>query len=289
LPGGAPDVGQAGTTPSSDAGSGVSAEEDGPGEAGPGPPALVVTNESVQVEGDLRTYVLVAPKVVAVGKRYPVIFVFHGDGGSGAAQRAAFEIDHESEDAALVVYPDGREGSFDLYTPEASNEDDAFVDAMLVALRTKYDVDTTRIFGSGFSSGAFFVNQLACRRTGFFRAIAPNAGGAPEEPEDPTASSWPGGFTRCANQTGGVAAFIVHGSEDFVVGQTSGDYDAKYWAQVNGCDPSAEDRTPIAPTPCVQHASCPTGKSVVYCEIPGMGHAIWSESVKASWAFFAAQ
>jgi polyhydroxybutyrate depolymerase len=256
----------------------------------PPAPATVVTNETVQVWGKARTFVLVAPRAVVPSKAYPLVFVFHGDGGTGAAMRGAVNVDEVTGADAIVVYPDGKNATWDLYTPQAANEDNAFVDVILSAVEAKYLVDETRIFGSGYSSGAFFINQIACRRSGFFRAIAPNAGGAPAEPNDPAASTWPGtSFTRCANQTTGVAAIIMHGSDDYVVGPGSGTHDAKYWAYVNGCDATESGRTPTTPSPCVQHASCPTDKRVVYCEIPGIGHGIWGESAKATWSFFAAQ
>jgi polyhydroxybutyrate depolymerase len=281
----APVSGNAGTTESdSDGGSPTAAD------AAPPAPVTVVTNETVQVWGKARTFVMVAPKDVAPSKAYPLVFVFHGDGGNGASMRGWMKLDDLTGADAIVVYPDGKDATWDLYTPAASNEDNAFVDAMVTAVKAKYSVDDAKIFGSGYSSGAFFINQIACRRSGFFRAIAPNAGGAPAEPNDSAASTWPGtSYTKCANQTGGVAAFIMHGNDDYVVGPGSGTHDAKYWAYVNGCDATESGRTPTTPSPCVQHASCPADKRVVYCEIPGIGHGIWSESAKATWSFFAAQ
>ena len=280
-----PVAGDSGTPASSDGGVSTTAHD-----AQPSGQEIVVTNESVQVWGNARTYTMVAPKDVIAGKAYPLVFVFHGDGGNGAGMRSWIKLDDESKANAIVVYPDGKNATWDLYTVEPSNEDDAFVDAMLAAVKAKFSIDQARVFGSGYSSGAFFVNQLACRRTGFFRAIAPNAGGAPEEPNDPAASKWPGtSFTKCANQTGGVAAMVMHGNDDTTVGTGSGTYTARYWAHVNGCDDSESTRTATTPSPCVQHASCPGGKSVVYCEIAGIGHGIWTESGKASWAFFSSQ
>lgn len=294
-----PTNGGAGTTPiEGDAGTGTPSDsgpntgmppESGssPADAQPAGQEIVVTNESVSVWGNARTYTMVAPKDVIAGKAYPLVFVFHGDGGNGAGMRSWIKLDDESKANAIVVYPDGKYSTWDLYTIESANEDDAFVDAMLAAVKAKYTVDPNRVFGSGYSSGAFFINQLACRRTGFFRAIAPNAGGAPEEPSDPAASKWAGtSFTKCANQTGGVAAIVMHGNDDTTVGTGSGTYTARYWAHVNGCDDSESNRTATTPSPCVQHASCPTGQGVVYCEIAGIGHGIWNESGKASWGFF---
>jgi polyhydroxybutyrate depolymerase len=282
-----PVTGDAGSTSTTDGGGGAPPPAV---DATPPPPPTVVTNETVQVWGSARTFVMVAPKDVVPAKAYPVVFVFHGDGGNGSGMRSWLTLDAQSGADAIVVYPDGKNATWDLYTPAASNADNAFVDAMLEAVKAKYTVDGARVFGSGYSSGAFFINQIACRRSGFFRAIAPNAGGAPQEPSDPAATTWPGtSYTKCAGQTGGVAAIVMHGPDDYVVGTKSGTYDARYWAHVNGCDDSESTRTPTTPSPCVQHAGCPSDKRVLYCEIPGVGHGIWNESAKATWAFFSAQ
>lgn len=273
--------------PGSDGGGGGSSTTE---DAAPPPPPFVVTNETVQVWGKARTFVMVAPRDVVQGKAYPLVFVFHGDGGDGSGMRGWMALENQSGSDAIIVYPDGKDATWDLYTIAPANEDNAFVDAMVLAVKARFTVDETRIFGSGYSSGAFFVNQVACRKGGFFRAIAPNAGGAPQEPNDGAASKWPGtSYTKCANQTVGVAALVMHGSDDYVVGTGSGTYDARYWAHVNGCDDSESTRTPTTPSPCVQHAGCPSDKRVVYCEIPGIGHGIWSESAKTTWAFFSAQ
>jgi polyhydroxybutyrate depolymerase len=261
-----------------------------PADGTPPGTAVVVTSETVQVWGSARTYVMVAPQDVVPSKAYPLVFVFHGDGGNGTGMRDWIKLDAESGANAIVVYPDGKNATWDLYTPEGSNEDNAFVDAILAAVKAKYSIDAARVFGSGYSSGAFFINQLACRRSGFFRAIAPNAGGAPQEPSDPAAESWSGtSYTKCANQTHGLAAIVMHGNDDYAVGPGSGTYDARYWAYVNGCDDSEDTRTPTTPSPCVEHAGCPNDKRVLYCEIAGIGHGIWSESGKATWAFFSAR
>lgn len=280
------------TTPVAGSGSpggGADASASPPDAAPPGPPAIAVTNETVQAFGVARTFVMVAPKDAVPSKAYPLVFVFHGDGGNGAGMQGWIALEKESGADAIVVYPDGKNATWDLYTPEPANADNAFVDAIVAAVKARFTIDSARVFGSGYSSGAFFVNQIACRRSGFFRAIAPNAGGAPQEPNDPAASKWPGtSYTKCANQTGGVAAIVMHGNDDYVVGTGSGTYDARYWAHVNGCDDSESTRIPTTPSPCVQHAGCPNDKRVVYCEIAGIGHGIWSESAKATWAFFAA-
>jgi polyhydroxybutyrate depolymerase len=251
-----------------------------PQDAAPPPPPLSVTTEAIVVGAFTREMVVVAP-AKPTAAAYPLVLVFHGDGASGPTMRAAYPFEEASGVAAIVVYPSGRNGKWDLYRPEATNEDFAFLDALLANLRSRFTID--RVFAAGFSSGAFFVNQIACRRSGLLKGIAVNAGGAPAEPQDPNATSWPNGTTKCANQSSGVAAIVIHGGADDVVATASGDHDAKYWADVNGCE---RTREPTAPPPCNQHLACPQGLPVVYCEIPGLGHSLWTGGVSSAWAFF---
>jgi polyhydroxybutyrate depolymerase len=147
-------------------------------------------------------------------------------------------------------------------------------------MKAKYSID--RVFAVGWSSGAFLVNILACRRAGIFDAFVSHAGGEPfSEPKD--ANDW----YICQNNPQ-YPVLITHGSADGTVEPNSGDYDAQFWAHYNGCnaDPNARIDTP--PPPCKKHVSCPTGKDVTFCLIPGNGHGIWSQAIPVEWAFLKA-
>lgn len=253
-------------------------------DAPPVPPPTILTSETIEVGGETRSFVLAKPRTYSSSTSYPLVFVLHGDGGDGSSMRSGFPFDDVSAGDAIVVYPSGTYG-WNLYDPADTNPDLAFLVALAKSLEQRFSIDASRIFGTGFSSGGFMVNQVACRRPGFFRAIAPQSGGAPAEPRDATASTWAGGYTRCASQTlgDGPAVMVIHGTADADVVPESGEYTAKYWAYVNGC---GTDRSPTAPSPCEQQVSCPTGKPVVYCPIQNLGHAFWSAARTAAWQFF---
>jgi polyhydroxybutyrate depolymerase len=231
-------------------------------------------------EADRGPYTIAVPKNYAATKKYPLIVVIHGDGGDGASMRNYHPLDSETGSDAIVVYPTGNGHTWDQGTPFDSNPDQQYVEALINAMKVKYSID--RVFGVGWSSGAFLVNILACRRAGIFKAIVSHAGGQPyTEPKDAN------GYNICAgNPT--YPAFITHGANDGTVDPSSGDYDAQFWAHDNGCDQDPANRTDIAPSPCKTHAGCPAGKAVTFCLIPGNGHGVWSQAIPAEWAFLKA-
>jgi polyhydroxybutyrate depolymerase len=275
----------AGETPPAGSGSSAQTGEGPPGPAAPPPPppTLVVTTESVVVGGEPRAYVLAVPSTYDKAKTYPLVLALHGDGGDGAGTRAALPIDAVSGQSAIVAYPSGKGGWWDLHKAADQNADVAFLTSLVSELKTRFSIGS--VFGTGFSSGAFMVSQLACRRPTLFRGIAPHAGGAPFEPSDPTASKWENDYTRCAAQVRGEgpAVIVFHGTADAVVTHDSGAFTATYWAYINTC---SDKRTSPAPAPCVAHDACPAGRPVLMCSIPDLGHGIWSEAASATWAFF---
>jgi poly(3-hydroxybutyrate) depolymerase len=115
-----------------------------------------------------------------------------------------------------------------------------------------------------------------------FCAIVSHAGGAPDEPDDPAATTWPNGYVRCDGQNGGVAALITHGTADGTVGFDSGDFNRMYWGYLNGCQDTLAAATPA---PCQEYVGCDAGKPVVWCPVAGGGHGIWPEALVVGWAF----
>jgi polyhydroxybutyrate depolymerase len=245
-----------------------------------------VTSETVSVNGTNRTYTLSVPKNYDPGRTYPIVLVFHGDGGNGAGLRGYYFFEAASGTDAIVAYPDGAGGSWDLYDFDPNNPDFDFMASLINQLAGKYNVDKTKVLGTGWSNGAFFVNEVACNRPGLFAVIAPNSGGAPGTNGGADPFMYPNGFLKCVNNEAPTPAFIVHGKADTTVTPDSGEFDDQYWSYVNGC---ATTSTSTMPTPCISSDGCPTGEAVVYCEIPGMGHAVWSGTAPGAWAFFKAQ
>lgn len=226
-----------------------------------------------------RTYLLHVPLNAQPTAPLPVVVSFHGDGGSGASMRGA-GFDRVTGDAAILVYPDGKNREWDLETLPAENEDYVFFDELVADLARKACIDPKRIFLFGFSRGGFFANQLACHRGNLVRAIASNAGGGPYS-NSRSDFDGRGIFTGCTTKP--PAALIIHGDGDSTVPPIAGEKCLRHWRVQNGC---AIESTARQPAPCVTLNGCAEGHPVVACTIPGMGHQIWPKAAEASWSFF---
>jgi polyhydroxybutyrate depolymerase len=233
----------------------------------------------VEVKGTDRTYDWLIPDAHDGRHPVPVIFVYHGDGQKGADIRAQYKIEDVVGGKAFVVYPDavGTTKEWDIERGGDSNADMVFFDEILKTLSEGFCIDTNRVFVAGVSRGAYFANGLGCQRGGSIRAIAANSGGGPSSTTDDF-----DGKLSCPEKP--VAALVVHGKNDTEVALTEGEFSRDYWSRVNGCRPGGLEV--FDPAPCISQLSCAQGRPVVYCEVPDLGHAVWSEAPRAAWKFF---
>jgi polyhydroxybutyrate depolymerase len=239
-------------------------------------PATKVTNRTISVNGASRSYLLVTPKTLDPSPW--LVLVFHGDGGTAASFHGALPYENASGSRAVVAYPDGIGTTWDLETLDG-NKDEAFIVALVEELRNEFHVDSTHVYGSGYSSGGFFLNVLACHRPGLLRAFASSAAGAPYKQKQ----KWPNGYPGCPGQKP-TAMIAMHGTRDFGVDVKSGRFSAQYWSYVNGCNMREQETT--AYEQCRAYRECPPAAPVVYCEVDGLDHWVWDEANAASFSFF---
>jgi polyhydroxybutyrate depolymerase len=233
------------------------------------------------VAGQQRRYLLVEPLSIDPDRRYPLILVFHGDGGDASALHEAWPFERATGKDAFLVYPEGIRRTWDLETTH-DNPDERFVGLVIDEVAASHPIDRFRTFAAGYSSGGFMANILACHHPTLLRAIASNAGGAPfNQPE-----KWGNGYPKCPGQAP-VAMLALHGERDSSVTLDSGRFSAEYWAYVNGCNTDEMETTGYGE--CRLYRGCPTGKPVGFCSIPGLGHWVWDAAAEASWTFFERQ
>jgi polyhydroxybutyrate depolymerase len=134
-----------------------------------------------------RTALVCIPPTVKRTAETPLVFCWHGHGGTAVHSRAtaAFEL---AWPEAIVVYPQGLKTASPLVDPEgkksgwqtaAGNNGDRDIklyDAMVDSLRTEYKLDGRHTYSAGHSNGGFFSYLLWQTRGATLAAIGPVAG-----------------------------------------------------------------------------------------------------------------
>ena len=137
------------------------------------------------VDGVSREAGVHIPKPVSVNA-FPVVFVFHGRGGSIESTIKYFAF-HDRWPEAVVVYMQGLPPSntpgrkndtvWQVNYGEEGDRDLKFFDAVLATLRENNSIDNNRIYVTGHSQGGSFIYLLWQTRGDTFAAVAPVATG----------------------------------------------------------------------------------------------------------------
>lgn len=235
-------------------------------------------SKTITVNGAKRTYELFVPDTYNQKKTFPVIFVFHGDGGTGANIRSYFKLEAEAAGQAIFVYPDGQDQTWNIDDAKAIGKDIAFVDAIAASLGKSHCTDPSRVFSVGFSKGAYFTNMLACLSKTKLRAVVAHSGGGPFG-LDGSGTDFDGkGNLICPSAP--VAAMQIIGKNDGLLEDAKKARD--YWERLNSCKGTTK---PMDPSPCVAYDGCAADRPEIYCEVPGLGHSVWQNAPKVTWAF----
>jgi polyhydroxybutyrate depolymerase len=147
--------------------------------------AAVLKRQTWVVDGVTREALVHVPDKMASGGA-PLIFAFHGHGGSMQQASRSFPL-HEKWPAAIVVYPQGLPTAGQLTDPKGEragwqgragdqgDRDLKFFDTMLAGLRQQHPVDARRIYATGHSNGGGFTYLLWAERGEVFAAVAPSS------------------------------------------------------------------------------------------------------------------
>jgi polyhydroxybutyrate depolymerase len=136
--------------------------------------------------GEDRREALVYKPDSAKSSPAPLVFVFHGHGGTMRNAARTFAL-HSQWPEAIVVYPQGLPTPGQLTDPEgkrsgwqaaAGNQNDRdlkLVDRIFADLKSEVRVDESRVYATGHSNGGGFVYLLWAERGDRFAALAPSA------------------------------------------------------------------------------------------------------------------
>jgi polyhydroxybutyrate depolymerase len=173
--------------------------------------------ESFKLEtgGYTRSYSVYSPRNLEKAKKYPLLVILHGGGGTGKGMprltRGGFEKLADAK-GAILAYPEGIDKNWNDYRAaknrkaQRENIDDvSFISTMLDGIEKGYPVDKERIYAAGISNGAMMSYTLACRAADRFAAVAPVAGAMPENLVPACSPSRP------------VSVLIMNGTKDKLV------------------------------------------------------------------------
>lgn len=225
-----------------------------------------LTERSLQLGATVRTYLLYIPQAFDPDIAATVVLVFHPFGLTAENMLVLTGFDSVAdEEGFIAAFPQGTSDVTPWNVGESvcgvgsfvggAENDLGFVEAMLDDIESVQCIDRSRVFATGFSMGAYFVNNLGCQRGDLIRAIAPHSGGT--YPDD------------CVD--GPIPVLLIHGTGDFIVATNCGIQARDRWVERNGC--SADyDTVPIKGGHCEQHRDCPENGQVELCLLDGMCH-----------------
>jgi polyhydroxybutyrate depolymerase len=233
-----------------------------------------------------RSYIVHIPPTVSPNRPLPVMFVFHGAGGTGAQMQAGTGFDVLADQVGIVtIYPDGQAGNApwnvgrNVCPPgnfvSTSRDDIDYIEHMLQDVAADQCIDARRVFATGFSMGGYFSNELGCRiGRSTLRAIAPHSGGA-------HSGTCPGAP---------LPVLLLHGDSDSLIDYQCGTSARDHWLQQNGCS-EEYDRVPVTGGHCDFYRGCPPDAPVVMCTFDGMDHAwafppMYENAGLLIWLFF---
>jgi len=167
-------------------------------------------DEKMQVNGKERAYRLVVPDGIDGQKPAPLVFAFHGLLDSKDLMPLYSRLDDlAKKENFILVYPNGVNRAWPIIK-EIAGDDFAFFDQLYDHIGAKYNVDQRRVYLTGMSNGAYFINLLASQRSEKIAAIAPHSGGV--------------GFVAAMDLKvkNKYAVLAIHGAEDIIVKVSEG-------------------------------------------------------------------
>ena len=222
-----------------------------------------------------RYYLLDVPTSADNQTPLMLIFALHGYDMNNVSIVGLYDFTSRSEGKAITVYPQGEgpaPGSTSHWgdgvlksTWTANDANYTFIQTLITDLESRYCIDPSRVFITGFSMGGMFTNSIACAHNDWFRGFAPVEGMGPGS---------------CANANAKPAVIIHQGTGDTLVTPSSGGEPTRdFWIKQNGCDQT----TTSTFTGCKSYGAC--AEPVVYC-VGSWDHTINSTIAGNVWSFF---
>ena len=229
----------------------------------------IYVNQTVGGVNIDRPVIIQTPDIIDLNKNYPVVFAFHGRGGTNTNWVNKLK-NFTSNGDFIGIYPQGYLKSWNLGSEPSSADDVEFVNLIVEELKTYKNLNFNKLYAIGTSNGSGIVNKLGIY-TSHFKAIAPVVSQLME--------SMP-----ILENTKAISVFQINGAADSVIpingGPGPGTHifidalkSAELWATKFECSSSPELRT-IGNDSLYIFKNCNDGKEIRYARIENGEHNI---------------
>jgi len=237
------------------------------------------------IEGveQLRSVIIQTPNTVDVNKDYPVVFAFHGRGGTNSSWVNKLSKFTNSGEF-IGIYPQGFLKSWNLGTEPSKADDVAFVNLIVEELKKYSNLNFDQMYAIGTSNGSGMVNTLAIK-TNHFKAIAPIVSQLMES-------------TPLLSSTNPISIYQVNGASDTTIPIEGGPKlghvfldaleSAKLWANKFNCNQPPEIEM-LGDDTMYIYKDCNNNKEVRYLRVEEGEHNLhWGNPnlFDDIWAFF---
>ncbi len=252
------------------------------------------STETIDFDGQTRTYNLMIPTAHDGTTPLPLVFDIHGYTESAEREESRSHMQELGEaEGFIVVQPEGSgilqswNAGLCCGTAEAEGIDDVgLIRAIASDVASRACVDLARVYATGLSNGGFLSHRLACEASDLFAAVAPVAAvlGVPMETCTPDH---------------GVGVMEVNGTSDPLVpydgnaflGYPSAMATIDHWLDQNDCTMGPDETLAVRRATCQTWSGCRDDVNVVLCTIERGGHEWPPDSSGLStsaeiWRFF---
>jgi polyhydroxybutyrate depolymerase len=202
--------------------------------------ALASGRASVDVDGQMRSFIVRVASGVDGRTAAPVVLAFHPFGMNADYMATRVPLARAWRDA-IVIYPNALPRGRGTLVPswqsgagDSGDRDLRLFDVLLAWVREHGCVDDRRVFALGYSNGAQFAYLLACERASAIAGVALASGQLPCRPRK------------------ALPVVINHGTGDSTIPYASAISAAGEWSRVNGCKapPKPEEGQCVAAMAC---------------------------------------
>ena len=207
-----------------------------------------VSSHTIVHDGLSREYIMYVPASYDGSSKLPLMFNFHGGGGDAAGQMYISDMRSLAEEENfIVIYPQGTalengDGHWNTMISSEGNKsstnDIGFISSLIDDLAVSHNIDTDRVYATGYSNGAGFAYTLGCHLSDKIAAIAPVSGLMMDQLHGVCRPSHPTGVLILNGTADGARPYEGIDGWLFSIDRT-----IEYWTSVNQTNAAAVVRT----------------------------------------------